>query len=527
MRDWQDLTEALAAGRIGRREFIGRAAVLGVSATVAAGAFSAQAGAAEMPRHGGHLKVGLNGAGAGDSLDPATYTATFMQVFGHQLYNTMVDVDEHNKPVPGLAESWEAKPGAKEWVFKIRQGVTFSNGKKLTAADVVYTINHHRQPTSKSPAKVLLAEIAELKATGTHEVTFTLTGGNADMPYLVADYHLCIGPEGTSFTDGVGTGAFLLEKFQPGVRGQTKRNPNYWRTGRPFVDSVETLAINDTTARISALMSGAVDMINRVPAESVALLKGSPRVQLFEISGASYNTFPMRCDTAPFTNNDVRLAMKWGIDRKAILDKVLVGHGKIGNDQPIPTFNEFYAADIPQHNYDPDKAKFHLKKSGYSGGFVLSVSDTAFGGAVNAAEIFQQSVAKAGIKLQVQRVPSDGYWDNVWMKVPFCASYWDGRPTADQTFSITFAANAPWNESFWKNPTFNKLLIAARAELDHAKRKQMYHDMQLIAHDDSGEIVPMFNNTIDGGSSKVKGFIQRPTLQMAGYRAPDMVWLEG
>lgn len=527
MRDWQELTEALAKGRIGRREFMARAALLGVSAGLATDFLSAPAIAAETPKRGGHLRVGLNGAGAEDSLDPATYTATFMQVLGHQLYDTMVDVDEHNKAVPELAESWEAKPGAKEWVFKIRQGVNFSNGKPLTAADVVYTINHHRKPTSKSPAKVLLAQIADLKATGKYEVTFTLTSGNADMPYVVADYHLCIGPEGTNFTDGIGTGAFVLEKFQPGVRGQTKRNPNYWRSGRPYVDSVETLAINDTTARISALMSGAVDMINRVPAESVALLKGSPRVQIFEIAGAAYNTFPMRCDMAPFTNNDVRLALKWGLDRKSILDKVLVGHGKIGNDQPIPSFNEFYAADIPEYTYDPDKAKFHLKKSGYSGGFVLSVSDTAFGGAVNAGEIFQQNLAKAGINLQVKRVPSDGYWDNVWMKAPFCASYWDGRPTADQIFATTFAAGAPWNESFWKNDRFNQLLLAARGELDHAKRKQMYHDMQLIVHDDCGDMVPMFDNTIDGGSSKVKGFVQRPILQMAGYRAPEMVWLEG
>lgn len=526
MQDWQDLKAALAKGAIGRRDFMARAAMLGVSASVAGSVLAAPARAAETPRHGGHLVVGLNGAAAADSLDPATYTATFMQVLGHQLYNTLVDLDAQNKPVPALAESWEAKPGAKVWVFKLRKGVTFSNGKTLTAADVIYSIDHHRKPTSRSAAKVLLTEIADMKATGTDEVTFTLTSGNADMPYLVADYHLCIGPEGTNFTDGVGTGPFHLESFQPGVRGQTKRNPHYWRNGFPFVDSVETLAINDTTARISALMSGAVQMINRVPPQSVALLKGNPRVQLFEISGGAYNTFPMRCDTAPFKNNDVRLAMKWGIDRKTILDRVLVGHGKIGNDQPIAPFNEFYAADLPQYGFDPDKAKFHFKKSGYDGGFVLSVSDTAFGGAVDAAEIFQQNLAKAGIKLDVKRVPSDGYWDSVWMKAPFCASYWDGRPTADQTFAITFAGNAPWNESFWKDPAFDKLLLAARAELDHAKRKQMYHDMQLMVHDNCGEIVPMFNNTIDGGSSKVKGFVQRPTLQLAGYQAPGMVWLE-
>src|SRR5579875_1817236 len=128
MQDWQGLTAALAKGLIGRREFMARAAMLGVSAAAAGNVLATTARAAEAPQKGGHLIVGLNGAGAGDSLDPATYTATFMQVLGHQLYNTMVDVDEHNKPVPALAESWEAKPGAKVWVFKLRKDVTFSNG---------------------------------------------------------------------------------------------------------------------------------------------------------------------------------------------------------------------------------------------------------------------------------------------------------------------------------------------------------------------------------------------------------------
>src|SRR5262249_17841943 len=161
-----------------------RALALGVSTAMATSVMS-EAARAETPKRGGHLILGLNGGGAGDSLDPSMYTATWMQLVGHQLYNTLTEIDEHNPVQPVLAESWEAKPGATVWVFKIRKGVTFNNGKPLTAADVVYTFNHHRKADSKSPAKALLASVTDIKATDTHEVTFTLSAGNADMHYLV------------------------------------------------------------------------------------------------------------------------------------------------------------------------------------------------------------------------------------------------------------------------------------------------------------------------------------------------------
>jgi peptide/nickel transport system substrate-binding protein len=525
MSDWVDLQNALRSGRVSRRAFLQRASALGLTATMIGGVLS-KAALAEEPVKGGHLILGLNGAGTNDTLNPGNYTATFMQVVGHQLYNTLVELDPKNIPQPALAESWEPKPGATEWVVKIRKGVTFSNGKPLTAADVIYTLNFHNKKDSTSAAKPLVAAIKDMKATDTHEITFTLSGPDADFPYTLADYHLCIGPENTNFLDGVGTGPFILDNLDAGVRATTHKNPNYWRTDRAFVDSVETLAINDTTARLGALISGAVHLINRVDPASVATLQANPDLQVFEIAGAAHYTFPMRCNMKPFDNNDVRLAMKYALDREELLRLVLSGHGKIGNDIPVPSYDPFYAADIPQRPFDPDKAKFHMKKSGYDGEIVFSVSDGAFTGALDAAQVVQQSAAKAGIKVRLAQVPADSYWDDTWLKKPLCASYWDGRPNEDSIFSVVYKSGAPWNESAWSNPQFDKLLDQARGELDTAKRKQMYHDLQKLVYDDCGELISMFNNTIDAGSSKVKGFIQKPILQFGGYRAPEQVWLE-
>lgn len=525
MSDWEDLQNALKSGTLNRRRFMQSAALLGISTTAIGGVLT-KAAIAEEPIKGGHLILGLNGAGTSDTLNPGNYTATFMQVVGHQLYNTLIELDAKNLPVPALAESWEAKPGAKEWVIKLHSGVTFSNGKTLTPADVIYTLNFHGKKDSTSAAKPLVGAIQDMKATGANEVTFTLASPDADFPYTLADYHLCIGPEGSTFLDGVGTGPFLLDKLEPGVRSLTHKNPNYWRTDRAFVDSVETLAINDTTARVSALLSGSVHLINRVDPKGVGLLEKNPKLQVFEIAGAAHYTFPMRCNMKPFDNNDVRLAMKYALDREKLLKLVLDGHGKIGNDIPVPSYDPFFSTDIPQRPYDPDKAKFHMKKSGYDGPIVFSVSDGAFTGAADAAQIFQQSAQKSGINMQLEQVPADSYWDDTWLKKPLCASYWDGRPTEDSIFSVVYKSGAPWNESAWSNPQFDKILVEARAELDVAKRKTMYHDLQKLVYDDCGELISMFNNTIDAGSSKVKGFVQKPILQLGGYRAPEQVWLE-
>jgi peptide/nickel transport system substrate-binding protein len=520
MNEWARLQAGLRNWTTSRREFLGQAAALGVSTALITQAI------AQTPKRGGQLIVGIDGAATGNTLDPALYAATYMHLVGMQLYDQLTVLDERARVQPALAESWEAKPGAREWLFKLRKGVTFHNGKEFTAADVVYSLNHHRGKDSKSSAKALLASFTDIKAAGKDALTVTLDSGNADLPALLSEQRLCIGPDGSTFTDGVGTGPFALETFQPGVRTITKRNRNDWQSDRGFVESVETLAINDPTARLGALQSGAIHVMNKVDPRVVSQLEKQSQFQIFNISGGAHYTFPMRCDTPPFDNNDVRLALKYAIDREALVRTVLRGYGKVGNDNPIPSFDPFFAADIPQRPYDPDKAKFHIKKAGYGGPIVLSVADVVFPGAVDAAQLFQASAAKAGITVQIDRVPSDGYWDNIWMKKPFTASYWSGRATTDLMFAAAYTSDGKWNESFWRRPKFDELLLAARAELDPAKRRPMYREMQLMLYEDGGAIIPMFNNFIDAGAKRVRGFVPHPFGQMCGNRAPEKLWFE-
>ncbi|MCP8893877.1 ABC transporter substrate-binding protein [Shinella daejeonensis] len=521
------LTTQVSLGRMNRREFMGRAAAFGITLAVAGTMFETAARAQE-PKRGGHLKLGLEGASATDSKDPAKNLSQFMFVTSRTWGDMLVETEPlTGQPIPALAESWEPSADAATWNFKIRKGVTFHDGKELTVDDVVKTLQRHTDEKSESGALGVMKSIKEIKADGDHLI-LVLTEGNADLPLLLTDYHLVIQPNG-GFDDPdamIGTGPYKVTSFEAGVRATFERNQDDWRTDRGYVDSVELIAMNDTTARIAALSSGQLHYINRVDPKTVDLLKRAPNVDILSTSGRGHYVFIMHCNTAPFDNNDVRLALKYAMDRETMLQKILGGYGKVGNDFPINETYALFSDDIEQRVYDPDKAAFHYKKSGHSGSILLRTSDVAFPGAVDAAVLYQESCKKAGINIEVKREPGDGYWANVWNAQPFSTSYWGGRATQDQMYSTAYLSNADWNDTRFFRPDFDKLLLEARSELDDAKRKEMYRTMAMMVRDEGGLILPMFNDFVNACTKQVKGYVHDIGNDMSNGYVATRVWLD-
>jgi len=520
-------------GRIGaecnvsRRRFLEGTAALGIS-LAAAGRVSAPARAAS-PNQGGHAKFGFDSGSTSDSLDPVTFDSVFNQTLGYgTLRSSLTEITNDNKLGPELAESWEASDDATEWTFKIRKDVEFHNGKGLTVDDVIASINYNRGDDTKSPAKSLLENVEEVKADGPDHVVFKLASGNADFPYFLSDYVLCVLPSEEGKVDaasGIGTGPYVLQDFEPGVRAIATRNPNYFKEDRAHFESVEFLSLKDVTARTNALQTGEVHMMNRCDLKTVHLLERSPDINVHQVTGLQHYTMPMNTTEAPFDDNNVRLALKYAIDREQLLQTVLRGYGKVGNDQPIAPANEFYAEDLEQRAYDPDKAKFHLKEAGLDSLSVrLSAADAAFPGAVDAAVLYRENAAKAGIDIEVVREPNDGYWSNVWMKKPWCMSYWAGRPTASQMFQTAFAADAPWNEAYWQNERFNKLLVEARTTLDPKKRAEMYREMQIIVRDDGGVVIPLFASYVGASNASLAHDSLGGNYDMDGLKIAERWW---
>jgi peptide/nickel transport system substrate-binding protein len=229
---------------------------------------------------------------------------------------------------------------------------------------------------------------------------------------------------------------------------------------------------------------------------------------------------------APFNDNNVRQALKYAIDRQEMVNKVLNGFGEVGNDHPIGRSNRFHAAELEQHTYDPDKAKHYLKQAGLDSLNVsLSAADAAFTGAVDAGVLYSESAKAAGINIEIVREPNDGYWSNVWMKKPWCAVYWGGRPTEDWMFATAYASGVPWNDTFWEHERFNKLLAEARSELDEEKRREMYAEMQGIVSNEGGTVIPMFASYVMAHSTAIATPEKvGANWTLDGFRAVERWW---
>ncbi|MFT5219957.1 MAG: peptide/nickel transport system substrate-binding protein [Planctomycetota bacterium] len=526
-----DLATQARQGTVDRREFIRRAVALGVAAPFATSLLSQSAYAA-MPKKGGRFVLGLGYGSTTDSLIPGANENGFISTLSYAFQNQLTEIDNQGRTIPELAESFEANADATVWTFKLRRGVEFHNGKTMTADDVIPSFNHHRGEDTKSAGKAFLESVVSITKKGKYEVEFKLTEGNADFPSIVSSGQFPIVPATDGILDwqsNIGTGGYTLENYQPGVRAQLKRSPNYFKSDRAHFDEIEMISLLDTTARQNAVMNGAVHAISRVDPKTVHLMNRVSKLKVVEATGTLHYTFPMRVDTAPFDNEDLRMAVKLSVDREQLVQKVLLNHGALGNDHPISTANPYHNATLPQRGYDPDKARFHLKKAGMEGVTLdLSTSDAAFAGAVDAALLIKDSAAKSGLNINVVREPKDGYWSNVWNKKPWSACYWSGRPTEDWMFSAAYTAGGTWNDTAWHTgpaaDRFNKLVKLARAELDTSKRRVLYYECQEIVSNKGGALVPMFANFIMAVDKSIGHDKLAGNFDLDGYKAAERWW---
>lgn len=510
-----------------RRDILAMLTACGMQATVAGGIASmASAAHAETPRRGGRITVASSSSGVNDTLDPAKQSAHIDYCRGFMFYNGLTVLDGSLSPQPQLAEEFTTKD-AKTWVFKLRKGVTFHDGKPLTPADVVFSIMRHKDPATASKAKILADEIESVTASGPNEVTIRLVSPNADLPVILGTYHFHIVKNGTTdFSAGIGTGPFKVKEFKPGVRSIAVRNENYWKQGRPYLDEIEMVGIADTSARVNGLLAGQLDLVVSVGARSIERVMASGTHSIFETKATSYTNLIMRRDSTPGNNPDFVMAMKHLFNREQLINTIQMGRGEIANDQPVSKANRFYFKGLPQRAYDLDKAKWHIQKANLGSAAIPVVASPAADNSVEIALMMQESARQIGLNLDVKRMPSDGYWSTRWMKDPVGFGNINARPSADLAMTLFFKSDAPWNESGWKSEKFDQLLVAARSETNQAKRTQMYADLQVLIHTEGGIGIPMFGSSLDGHNKKLKGLSQIPVGGMMGNSFAEHVWLE-
>ena len=508
-----------------RRDVLSMLMAGGMQAGLAGGLSTmAVAAHAQTPRRGGRIRVAGDNSSAADTLDPAKQSNQTDYSRCNMVYNGLASLDASLTPQPALAESFNTRD-AKTWVFPLRKGVVFHDGKSLTPADVVFSVMRHKDPATASKAKVLAEQIESVTATGPNEVTMVLSAPNANLPVILGTFYFHIVKDGTTdFSTGIGTGPFKIKEFKPGVRSVVVRNEAYWKPGKPYLDEIEFVGISDENARLNALLSGGIDLVGTVNPRSVERVKNTPGFAIFTTQSGQYTDLIMRKDVCPGANPDFVLAMKYLLDREQMKKSIAIDYAVVGNDQPIDPTNRFYV-ELPQRPFDLDKAKFHLQKSGISGKVPVVTSQAAMY-STEIALLMQQSAQRIGLELDVKRLPADGYWSNHWLNSPVGFGNVNPRPSADVLLTQFFKSDAAWNESRFKSARFDELLLAARGETDFGKRKQMYADMQAMIHKDAGVGIPLFLSSIDGHSTKVKGLSPIPLGGLMGYAFAENVWLE-
>ena len=507
-----------------RREVMGWL-MAGGATIAAAGSIvsSATSAMAATPKKGGKISFASDGHGPADTLDPGLNTSTIDYTRGRAHYNGLVQFNDDTSARPELAEEFSSNADNTEWTFKLRKDVKFHDGSPFTADDVIYSMNRHYGDKSTSVAKTLVAGVTEWKKVDNHTVKAVLSGPDGDLPKVLCTANFKIIKDGTTdFQNPVGTGPFTLKTFQPGVRSQHVRFDDYWREGAN-ADEVEIFAITDKVARTSALISGDIDLMQALDPKAIPQVEAAAGVGIWSVASGAYIGIAMMSNSAPGNNPDFVLAMKYIQRREKIVRSILKGQGTVGNDNPInASYGDDFCSELPIRDHDLDKAKFHLEKSGVTEA-EIQVAEIA-PGTTDVCLLMQREAQKIGLKLNINKVPNDGYWGAVWMKTPFNVTSWNMRPTANIMMNLAFAPDAPWNDSLWSNERMGQLLTESRAATDAGLRHEMMCEMQTLISNESGMIIPAHRNYLDAKSDKIEGITRMPLGALGGYEWPEFSW---
>jgi peptide/nickel transport system substrate-binding protein len=441
----------------------------------------------------GTLRVGMESP---SKLDPAYASSDAEVAILNAVYDYLVDVDAENNIQPRLASSWKVSQDGLTYTFQLAPSATWHDGSPVTAQDVVFTFDRLRNPDLKLPTSDLYSDIDTIKATGAHEVTFTLKQTNPFFLYDLSDNHAVIVKKGTTDFGSTfdGSGPFVVQSYHPDDRMVLKANPNYFMAGKPGVGTLQLIFFSDQAAEVSALRGGQIDLAMRLPSSLYESLKGVKGITRVDVPTNGFNVVRLRSDHKPGSDPRVVQALKLAVDRKAITEAVTQGLGVVGNDTPIgPLYKKYFDAGATPPATDPAKAKELLKEAGYAGGLKLDLYTPNTGDRPDLAVVLKQQLAKAGFDINVVVEPESVYYgDNKWLQVDFGITGWGSRPYPQFYLNVMLECGAKWNESHFCNQEFDKLAKEAGNTLDAQKRIDDYHKIQQLLASSGPIVIPYF-----------------------------------
>ncbi len=552
-----ELASLLRAGRIDRREFLRTATLLGVSAaaaTAAAGKIlnvlpAGSAVAAEAPKAGGLLRCATR---VQEMTDPATFDWIEKANIARQVVENLTVTGPDNITRPHLAERWEVDEKLKTWTLHLRPGITWSNGDKFNADDVLFNFTRWLDPAVGSSNIGLFAAMTDsvdsgrkdangqpvlemrMRSDAIEKIDDLTVRLHLKQPVLTMPENLYSYPaalvnrrfvdEGGDFSrNPVGTGPFVLESFEVGGQARLRKRPDYWG-GAAYIDELHYYDLGeDQSAVMNAFESDQIDTSYQVDVTVIDRVRGMPNVQLHDIVTAQTAVARMQVDQAPFDNPLVRRALAACLDPAAVLAVAHAGFGAIGENHHVaPVHPEYFP--LPQRRQDYALARRLLAEAGYADGLEVQLDCGSTSGPweLAAMEVYQQQCIPAGINLKLRVVPAATYWE-IWNTTPFGFTAWTHRPLGVMVLNLGYRSGVPWNESHYSNPAFDRALDAAGAILDAGERKKAMEQVQQILQEDAVIVQPLWRSIFGATNKRVRNFSLHPSL----YQDFTRVWIDG
>ena len=409
------------------------------------------------PLYGGSLTV----ANSPDHSppDPVDAEAGIILNMLDQVFEPLIRLAPDASYVPVLAESWDISDDFMTYTFNLRQGVTFHNGADFTAEDVVFSLGRARNPDISVLASKL-GTVEDVVAVDDYTVRLVLSAPNVlllDTLFLIqaaildseADIEKLRSAE-----EVYGTGPFMLEELLPRERITMVRNPSHWSGSLPYLDEVIYLGIQEQVGRRLALLNGEVDLVTELAPSQVASINANPTTRVINVESSGWTGIAINNQIPPFDNKLVRQALRYAIDRDLVNQAAFQGLAAPMNDSPVwPGDSRFYASEY-EAEYDPEKARALLAEAGYPDGIDISIETTDLGnGMLELPIAFKDSAAAAGINVEINVHPSDGFWGSVYPNGPLTVFWNSPRAEPNHSLTITYHSAETWAVTY-----FDKIL---------------------------------------------------------------------
>lgn len=511
--------------RLTRRDVLQRAAagsaVLGAGSLVAACGGSSKTGtktAAVTPKRGGTIAVGCVG-GQDDELDPHNYFPRTAFCGVHQLFEPLVRHDASFVPRMWLAEEVTLeRPDL--WVVRVRDGVEFHNGKTLGADDVMFTLRRIVKLPGADAVGLASIDLNAMTKLDKRTVRIPLKRPDVTIGDHLSNNNDYIVPVGFDPKHPIGTGPFKFVSRVPGQKMSFVRNPNYWQTGKPYLDALNIVSLTDDTARVNALLGGEVQAIEGVPFGEVAVVKGNQRTQILESRTGQWLPFAMRTDVAPWSDARVRQALRLIANREQLIEQGLDGHGRIANDIFAP-YDASYNHALPQRSQDLEQAKSLLRSAGQSGLHATLITSNIYSGLPEQAQVLVQQAKSAGVTLTIQQLDPTVFFGPRWLSYPLTQDFWTNRDYFT-TAQVALSNGGAYNETHWHDPQWQSLFSQAIGTADQTKRTELIHELQKIEWQRGGYVIWAFVNFVDGHASKLAGLEPDVILPLGRYGFRDV-----